>query len=287
MRRRKRSRRSSGKTEEDLSLGELHDRLTWVHSRIAELSAALEEFKEREQEWLTRTDEQNAKLEREINKIKDREKSKRGYWTKLFCGDFSDDARIEIHRLERQKINTFRFYTRVDHILADNPELKDKIYNLRVGTHGEKLGKQLQSLERTEKLYEYHIKKKQREQIKAEKQKQREQAKEEKRKLLEAAAAAHFGRTREKADAIKHNLSGQVNIYPNCPYCDGVLGEQPHADHIFPVSRGGLSTPDNLVLVCDICNSKKTNKTLREFIISENLDRTRIERVLIMLGKRF
>jgi len=109
---------------------------------------------------------------------------------------------------------------------------------------------------------------------------------EAKRKQTEAAAAAHYGKIRESTDAVRNQLFDQIDVHPNCPYCDGPLGDTPHADHIYPVVRGGLSTPDNLVIVCSVCNGKKHDKTLREFVRDESLDWDRIVGVLETLGKR-
>ena len=49
-----------------------------------------------------------------------------------------------------------------------------------------------------------------------------------------------------------------------CRYCSVSLAAQPHllleVDHIVPVSRGGMSTPDNLQTLCWRCNRTKSNK---------------------------
>ena len=50
-----------------------------------------------------------------------------------------------------------------------------------------------------------------------------------------------------------------------CRYCAVSLADEPHllleVDHIVPVSRGGLSTPENLQTLCWRCNRSKSNKT--------------------------
>ncbi len=48
----------------------------------------------------------------------------------------------------------------------------------------------------------------------------------------------------------------------SCPDCGKI---SPHKalfqiDHIVPRSKGGLTTPENLQLLCRICNLKKSNK---------------------------
>lgn len=49
-----------------------------------------------------------------------------------------------------------------------------------------------------------------------------------------------------------------------CRYCAVSVADEPHllleVDHIVPVSRGGLSTPDNLQTLCWRCNRSKSNK---------------------------
>ncbi|MBU4272328.1 MAG: HNH endonuclease [Planctomycetes bacterium] len=102
-----------------------------------------------------------------------------------------------------------------------------------------------------------------------------------------AAAAAHFGTTRQLADKIKGALEGQLAVTKDCPYCGLPLGDAMHADHIYPVFKGGLSTIENMVLICDQCNLKKGSKTLRQFIAAYKLDGKRIELVLESLGKHF
>lgn len=49
-----------------------------------------------------------------------------------------------------------------------------------------------------------------------------------------------------------------------CAYC-GQKVRNPHCDHIFPVSLGGLSTLDNLTTACPACNISKGNKMLSEW----------------------
>lgn len=50
---------------------------------------------------------------------------------------------------------------------------------------------------------------------------------------------------------------------PKCPYC--WTNKSDTIDHVIPLSRGGTNNPDNLIAICRSCNSKKRDKTLREF----------------------
>lgn len=51
-----------------------------------------------------------------------------------------------------------------------------------------------------------------------------------------------------------------------CRYCTVSIAAEPHllleVDHIIPVSKGGLTTPDNLQTLCWRCNRTKSNKII-------------------------
>ena len=100
---------------------------------------------------------------------------------------------------------------------------------------------------------------------------------------LRAAAASNTTETRHVGAAVRRELIRQ----PWCPYCGGQLGADPHADHIYPVSKGGRSVPKNMVYVCARCNGMKRNLTLAVFIRKFSLDRTAIEGRLEQLHKEF
>ena len=57
------------------------------------------------------------------------------------------------------------------------------------------------------------------------------------------------------------------------------------ADHIHPVNKGGLTTMQNMVLICKGCNSKKSNQTLRVFCKKNNFNYDKICERLENLGK--
>ena len=79
-----------------------------------------------------------------------------------------------------------------------------------------------------------------------------------------------------------------MEIFNYCPYCENPFdADVPHADHIHPVSKGGLSISENMIYICSTCNMKKTNKTLAKFIKENNLDRDNIEKNLEILKKAF
>lgn len=100
---------------------------------------------------------------------------------------------------------------------------------------------------------------------------------------LRNKAATNSVQIREVADIVKERIGKQ----DFCPYCGGDLGESPHADHIYPVSKGGRSTIKNMVYVCASCNMAKLDMTLSTFIRTYNLDRDEIEKRLADMGKEF
>jgi hypothetical protein len=107
-----------------------------------------------------------------------------------------------------------------------------------------------------------------------------------KRGIEKAIIASAKGKTRDAANSIKRELRKQAKEFHKCPYCNEDIGKNPHCDHIYPVSHGGLSTLHNMVYICSSCNLKKKDYTLREFISINGLNRDEIERNLLMMGKR-
>jgi len=49
-----------------------------------------------------------------------------------------------------------------------------------------------------------------------------------------------------------------------CAYCGDTDGPH-HIDHVVPLSRGGQSTLDNLVVACYACNASKRDKLVEEW----------------------
>lgn len=101
--------------------------------------------------------------------------------------------------------------------------------------------------------------------------------------IVRAKVAAHDGKSRDLTSTVKKSLA----LQRECPYCGGAIGANPHADHIYPVAKGGHSVPANMVLVCAACNLRKGTKTLRAFILEYGLCRDEIEMRLHKLGKDF
>lgn len=99
--------------------------------------------------------------------------------------------------------------------------------------------------------------------------------------IKKAQYATSVDETRNLAQSIRRRLPANHK----CPYCDGPLGGNYHADHIYPVSKGGQSRERNMVNVCESCNIKKRNDTLYTFIKKYELNRGSIERNLEKLGK--
>lgn len=92
---------------------------------------------------------------------------------------------------------------------------------------------------------------------------------------------------RAQARAFR-DFDNQQKQVAGCPYCgEGLASEDAELDHIYPVSKGGRSFRANLVFVCGLCNQKKRNLTLGNFIELHSLDESRIHRALRILQKDF
>jgi len=86
------------------------------------------------------------------------------------------------------------------------------------------------------------------------------------KKEKDARYSAVLGEARNSSQSIKETLSSSMNDDWACPYCNQVKEQKTaEADHIYPVSKGGQSTPQNMVIVCYDCNRAKRDFSLRHF----------------------
>lgn len=111
---------------------------------------------------------------------------------------------------------------------------------------------------------------------------------------LRAQAAKNTKDARSVASSQRTKLlfEEQKKSYAKCPYCQKTLGtfsgkSVAHLDHIYPVSKGGLSTKQNLVFICSACNAEKRDMTLGQFIKKTAKERDEIEAKLDLLGKDY
>jgi 5-methylcytosine-specific restriction endonuclease McrA len=99
---------------------------------------------------------------------------------------------------------------------------------------------------------------------------------------------AFESKNRSGAQLIKEKLLKLVKSKDDwvCIYCLKLNNvELAEADHIHPVNKGGLTTMQNMVLICKNCNSKKSNQTLRVFCKKSNFNYDKICERLENLGK--
>lgn len=115
------------------------------------------------------------------------------------------------------------------------------------------------------------------------KQIERNERKKDSLESLKNKASESIKEKRDIAKAVKRRLATNTE----CPYCGEFLDSDAHADHIYPVSKGGESRAKNMVLVCATCNLRKGKLTLQGFIRKYDLDRDEIENRLISMGKEF
>jgi 5-methylcytosine-specific restriction endonuclease McrA len=90
-----------------------------------------------------------------------------------------------------------------------------------------------------------------------------------------AKIAAFDNKARTGSQIVKDDLLKSIRNKTRwkCPYCDlnNSINEAV-ADHIYPVNKGGLSMPENMVLICGDCNKKKSNLVLRVFCKKYSID---------------
>jgi hypothetical protein len=89
-----------------------------------------------------------------------------------------------------------------------------------------------------------------------------------------AKIAAYDNRARTGSETIRGDLlmaTKEKNW--KCPYCNEKKSlKYSQADHIHPINKGGLTTIQNMILVCKLCNSQKKGLTLRVFCKKFGLD---------------
>lgn len=116
----------------------------------------------------------------------------------------------------------------------------------------------------------------------------KEQSHQEKLLALKAKAATTEDEIRSLAPVVRKRLKEQFSLSNLCPYCGNVLmPDASHADHIYPVSKGGKSSVRNMVFVCSPCNQAKAHKTLTQFILEQGRNRDEVEGRLTKLNKDF
>lgn len=220
---------------------------------------------------------QRIEIWRQIREIEQRESQSRGLFKSIFQGALSPNARAEIEslkaRLPQGDIRT---------------EFREDVSGDTLRTYDRSLAAYERLLERS--LPPAKERERAREEAAAKRAAEKELARSrqaEKEGRIVAMAAAHAGKTRQLAQPVRRNIEHQRALLSICPYCGSVLGEDTEADHIYPVARGGLSTEENMVFVCALCNGKKRDKTLREFIRTMNFDHSAVEQRLELLRKRF
>lgn len=103
-----------------------------------------------------------------------------------------------------------------------------------------------------------------------------------------AKIAAFDNRARSGSQTVKTDLLKSIKKKKNwrCPYCytaDDL--NKSVADHIHPINKGGLTTPQNIILVCIDCNKKKSNFLLRVFCKKNDIDFNEVCERLEKLGK--
>lgn len=78
----------------------------------------------------------------------------------------------------------------------------------------------------------------------------------------------HVKKERERARELRQSRWWQTRLdKATCYYCAKALTRaEATMDHVVPVTRGGTSTPGNVVVSCKACNAKKRDMTAVEWL---------------------
>jgi len=246
-----------------MSVGELEECLTRFQDKLLstekEYDSCLPKYKEYQKKQ-----EELVKIKLEYPKIREKIYKETSAWRR-FLSDPSEPTH-ESYLSKKDKMHLMDIENRISN-------LGGEIYNDRTGIYFENLLEELQATKNSIKTIKRSI-------ITVSKRK-------EKKAKNRAIIASYFGKSREIAQSVRKQIKDQLKIYKRCPYCFRELGDNPHCDHIYPVARGGLSSPENMVYICAECNQNKRDYTLREFIVKRELNREKIEENLELLKKRF
>lgn len=71
-----------------------------------------------------------------------------------------------------------------------------------------------------------------------------------------------------------------------CAYCSEPLGKNKQVDHVVPISKLGADTLENIVFVCQSCNSSKGNRDFLDWYRTKSFwNQERESKVLSVTGK--
>ena len=109
--------------------------------------------------------------------------------------------------------------------------------------------------------------------------------KEAKQKKKNARLAMYDKESREIGSDIAKKIKQITDDPYPCPYCNKLSEHRnSHVDHINPISNGGLSAKNNMVLVCSSCNLKKKDYSLWYFCKNNKLKYEEVAERLFKLG---
>jgi 5-methylcytosine-specific restriction endonuclease McrA len=105
-------------------------------------------------------------------------------------------------------------------------------------------------------------------------------------KRVRSLANAKINKVRSTSSSTKRKHISKSEKIIACTYCERVHETVGMVmDHIYPIAKGGLDTPENTVLVCIQCNTKKSDKTLMVFCTQMKFDYLKVGERLLKMGK--
>lgn len=196
--------------------------------------------------------------------------SRKAWWTiKSKIKEEEHAAILKMNKLQQIK----SIFSKPEYLSAAHEEAKNRLDQLNSQHISHKLNKYPEEIANRKKIYhELKVLSEIRTKIRD--------------KRVRSLANAKINKVRSTSSSTKRKLVSKSPKIIACTYCERVHETASMVmDHIYPIAKGGLDMPENAVLVCVECNTKKSDKTVMVFCTQMKFDYLKVAEKLSKMGK--